>query len=295
MHSYLKAIGFSKIKDRTELEELLGMVIDNPTARKEHKRENGKLFVELEKRFSKSMGIVVRGEESENGQFYIEHYFPVFYSNTLSTKEEVSIIKKVDADAYTGMAEDIRLGVSLIFYIQNVIDYLEDNYKKKDGVFYPITLSAMSLKGKVLLPIERIEPQNKNTITDMQYRRQLIIEAKKGNQEAIDSLTIDDIDLYAEISRRVKREDLYSIVETSFTPYGSESDNYTVLGTITDVEVETNEYTKEEMYNLTVSCNDLLLQVCVNKEDVLGEPLPGRRYKGHIWLQGSIDFSSNKI
>lgn len=295
MHSYLKAIGFSKLKDRAELEELFRMIIDNPTSRNEFIKENGKVFVEIEKKVSKNMGIIIRGEESVNGQFYIEHYFPVFYSNIVSTKEEITINKKVDADAYTGMAEDIRLGVSLIFYLQNVVEYFEACKVVKESIPFPMKLSALSLKGKILLPIEKTEPTQKNTVTDIQYRRQLINEAKKGNQEAIDSLTIDDIDLYAAISRRVKREDLYSIVETSFTPYGSESDNYTVLGTIVDIETEINEISKEEIYNLTVSCNDLILQLCVNKEDVLGEPMIGRRYKGHIWLQASIDFKANGV
>jgi len=134
----------------------------------------------------------------------------------------------------------------------------------------------------------------KNNSADVQYRRQLIAEAKKGNQEAIDSLTIDDIDMYAMISRRAKVEDIYTIVETSFTPYGSESDNYTILGTIVDMDVLVNEYTGEEVYSLMISSNDVIFQVAINKKDLLGEPIVGRRFKGNIWLQGNIDFNSDK-
>ena len=63
-------------------------------------------------------------------------------------------------------------------------------------------------------------------------RKRLIAEAKQGNQEAIDSLTIEDIDAYVMVSRRVQHEDIYSIVENTFIPYGSESDNYTIIATI---------------------------------------------------------------
>ena len=221
----------------------------------------------------------------------MEHYFPYIKGSYISTKEDVSIIKRVDTDAYTGMSDDVRLGVSLIFYLQNVVDYLNESKDKKqfDRPF-SIYLSALSVSGKILLPLERDEKLAKSNTAEVQYRRQLISEAKKGNQEAIDSLTIDDIDMYAMISRRAKVEDIYTIVETSFTPYGSESDNYTILGTIIDLDVLKNEITEEEMYNLSISCNDV-----INKSDLYGEPLVGRRFKGNIWLQGYVDFLGSNV
>ena len=296
VHSYLRAIGFSKIKDRKELEELLGIIIKQPTEKKVIDIQDNKIVAELSQSFSKNMGITVRGEYDEDGKFYMEHYFPYYRSQYVSTKEEITIIKRVDTDAYTGMCEDIRLGVSLIFYLQNTIDYfMEMKHKNRKGIPWPICLSALSISGKVLLPLEQDEKLAKNNIADTQYRRQLIAEAKKGNQEAIDSLTIDDIDLYAMISRRAKFEDIYTIVESSFTPFGSESDNYTILGTIVDMESSLNNLTGEEVYDLMINCNDVIFQVVINKQDMLGEPVIGRRFKGDIWLQGYVDFSIEKL
>src|SRR5690606_27991889 len=117
-----------------------------------------------------------------------------------------------------------------------------------------------------------------------------IAEAKKGNQEAIDNLTIDDIDLYATISRRSKKEDIYSIVDTCFIPFGSESDNYSIIATIKECNLIVNKFTKEEMYDMQLSCNDIEFRLCINKKDVLGEPMAGRRFKGNIWMQGNIAF-----
>ncbi|NMB44028.1 MAG: DUF3881 domain-containing protein, partial [Clostridiales bacterium] len=34
MHSYLRAVGFSEIKDRKELEKILSMIMDEPTDKK---------------------------------------------------------------------------------------------------------------------------------------------------------------------------------------------------------------------------------------------------------------------
>lgn len=294
MHSFLRAIGFTNIKDRLDLENLVNMITEAPSEKKVYTQPDGRVFAEVTKLFSKQVGITVRGEFDKEGKFYMEHYFPYIKGSYMSTKEDVSVIKRVDTDAYTGMSDDVRLGVSLIFYLQNVVDYLiETKDKNQLERPFPIYLSALSASGKILLPLERDEKLAKSNTAEVQYRRQLITEAKKGNQEAIDSLTIDDIDMYAMISRRAKAEDIYTIVETSFTPYGSESDNYTILGTILDVEVLNNDITEEELYNLSISCNDVIFQVVINKNDMLGEPLVGRRFKGNIWLQGYVDFQYN--
>ena len=53
--------------------------------------------------------------------------------------------------------------------------------------------------------------------------------AKEGNEDAINTLTLMDFDTYSMVTRRIQTEDVYSIVETSFIPFGSESDNYTIL------------------------------------------------------------------
>ena len=59
-----------------------------------------------------------------------------------------------------------------------------------------------------------------------------------------------------------------------------------------DVEKTVNKYTKETIYQLRLECNDMNLDVCINKEDLLGEPEVGRRFKGTIWLQGHINFAN---
>lgn len=294
MHSFLRAIGFSNIKDRLDLEHLINLITELPSEKRVYTSQDGRILAEVTRLFGKQFGITVRGDYDKEGKFYMEHYFPYVKGSYMSTKEDLSIIKRVDTDAYTGMSDDVRLGVSLIFYLQNVVDHF-DELKARDQLDrpYPIYLSALSISGKILLPLERDEKLVKSNSAEVQYRRQLITEAKKGNQEAIDSLTIDDIDMYAMISRRAKVEDIYTIVETTFTPYGSESDNYTILGTILDLETVKNDITGEEIYILGLSCNDVIFQVAINKNDLYGEPMVGRRFKGNIWLQGFVDFNYN--
>ena len=73
-------------------------------------------------------------------------------------------------------------------------------------------------------------------------------------------------------------------------PYGMECDLYNVMGEITDFSRVRNIATDERIYELRISCNDLDLDICINKNDLIGEPEVGRRFKGVIWLQGNVHF-----
>lgn len=291
MHSYLRAIGFSDIKNRSDLNKLINHIVENATNIKTVQLNHQNSLTEMSMDFGDSIGITIRGEYDQNDVFQLDNYFPYAVGTGISTQEDLAINKKVDTEAYTGMCDDYRLGVSLIFYIQNVAEYLQrKNQEQKLSPNIPVALSALSLEGRVLLPIEKDEIQVKNLTAEKINRSNLIAEAKKGNQDAIDSLTIEDIDTYAMVTKRAKKEDIYSIVDTCFIPYGSESDNYSILATILDSRLIKNTLTNEEIYDLNVICNDITFRVCINKKDFLGEPLPGRRFKGNIWMQGKLCF-----
>lgn len=291
MHSFLRAIGFSEIKTRKDVDKLIKHVLNNADNKRIMSVNENMTVSEISLEISDRVGITLYGEYDEMGEFHLEHYYPYLKGLNVTTKEEVFISKRVDTDAYTGLCDDYKIGVSLIFYLQNVIDYLEIKKNVRGyGSIAPVNLSALSLEGKILFPIEKSEKQIMISKADNNHRSNLIAEARKGNQEAIESLTIDDIDMYALVSKRIRKEDIYSIVDTSFVPYGSESDNYTMLGTILDVNEITNSITDEKMYRLNIECNQLVFEVCINKKDLLGEPEPGRRFKGNIWLQGKVEF-----
>ena len=121
-------------------------------------------------------------------------------------------------------------------------------------------------------------------------RSKLIVAARKGDEDAIEKLTLEDMDMYSTISKKIQKEDVYSIVDTYFMPYGVECDHYSVLGEIMAVQERVNSLTGEEIYLLTILCNELTFDVAINKIDLFGEPQVGRRFKGFIWLQGKINF-----
>ena len=85
-------------------------------------------------------------------------------------------------------------------------------------------------------------------------------------------------------------EDVFSIVDTYFMPYGVECDRYSILGEILELHTIENEETREELYVMKLDVNELQFDVCVPVKEVLGEPAVGRRFKANMWLQGRINF-----
>ena len=75
-------------------------------------------------------------------------------------------------------------------------------------------LAALSTEGKILLPINKDEHKQKLTEQTMNERNGLIAAARKGDEDAIENLTLEDIDTYSLLSRRVQHEDILSIVDS---------------------------------------------------------------------------------
>ena len=294
MHSYLRAIGFSNIINKQQMDNLLGEVMTTPNVKVEKIINMRERFVEISKEFCEGTGITIVGYYDSKNFFHVDHYYPFLLNDNISIEEEVYFNKEIDNIPYSCLCDDMRLGVALIFYLQNVVDYMWvfDN-NKKDMISFPISLSGLSNSGKIILPVMKGEKALMKKIRKRNTREKLIAEAKKGNKEAFDKITSNDIDTYHNISKRVKNEDIYSIVDNSFYPFGEELSTYTMIGTIMKYSLISNPITNEDIYQLYVECNDVPILVCINKKDLLGVPMEGARFKGNIWLQGNIDFKKD--
>lgn len=292
MHRYLRAIGFSNLKSRLQVNNLLAYVIQNADEKKyTSTNDMDIMFAEYSMDFAENLGITVRGEFNEENQFVFDYYFPYSRGTQISSYEDISIERHAEKESYAGICDDIKVGVSLIFYLQNVISYL----KIKNADRLPIKgtsliLSALSVDGTILLPLEKRESDLKKTKKESINKSKLIAAARNGDEDAMESLTLEDIDTYTNISRKILKQDVFTLVDTYFMPYGVECDQYSVLGEIIDYQFVENKMTKEEICQMTICCNDLYFDVSINKKDLLGEPKTGRRFKGIIWMQGHINF-----
>ncbi|MDO4488234.1 MAG: DUF3881 family protein [Eubacteriales bacterium] len=102
----------------------------------------------------------------------------------------------------------------------------------------------------------------------------------------------NELMMFDQINERIRNEDVYTLVEQTFIPWGVECDQYLIVGEITDCEETVNRFSGEELYIIGVSCNDVKFRVCMRKRDLTGEPEPGRRLKCGIWLQGHVNLES---
>ena len=291
MHDFLRAVGFSQIKDKSEYQEILRNVLDEPTEVFMSPCSMKSAFGGMAKAYADSMGIMAFGEFTPEADLEPEFYFPYLKGRTVTATEFISIEKQPDKESYMGVCDDIDLGVSLIFQLLNMKDYMEysikhDRLLKK----FPLKLSGLSLSGTIILPVLRLKGHKERRKMETTHRNQMLAAARQGDQDAIESLTLEDIDLYTSISRRAKTEDVLTIVESYFMPYGISCDQYAVLGNILSVDTMTNFSTGEEICRMSLECNDLVFDVCINKKDLYGEPAAGRRFRGNIWLQGIVDF-----
>ena len=289
MHSFLRSVGFSEITKDTEIYPFLQMTIDAPDMRSSYETPDGEIFVELKKEFGYRTGLAVCGSYLED-RFQVEYFYPYFRGSYESTQEEIEIERHADKNSYAAICDDMRMGITLIYYLQNISEFFKHTNGQLVSKTGTSVLSALSTEGKIILPLEQYDESRKKHIRRLQKRSNLISAAKDGDEEAIENLTVEDMDIYSMLSRRVTTEDLLTIVESSIMPYGVESDQYAVIGEILDMSHSKNMVTGENMVIMTVNSKDMIYDICINEKDLLGEPQIGRRFKGKIWMQGIMKF-----
>lgn len=306
MNIYLRTLGFGSMDSREErkfLRTAVRQCIQEGFVLKQEKFKRGVIIV----RVSTSTGLYIYGRY-EGKKFVYEYYFPFVMGSKITDNDELTIERHLDKESYAVVCDELRTGVTLIFYLQNIMDYMDyvvsdKNFDLQKSLIdrrgglnkTPLkgkqtVLTALSLGGMVLLPIKKTDKNIRLSENDDNRRRKLIAAAKNGDEEAIENLTINDIDIYNKISRRIITEDVFSIVDSTFMPCGVECDQYSVIGEILDLSQEENIYTKEKIYIMSLNCNDMIFTMAINSADLLGEPAVGRRFKGQIWLQGAVKF-----
>lgn len=291
MHRYMRAIGFSAYSDRKKLKELLTDIILNAEYRSYTIDQEEVMLGEFCKNFASNMGIAVCGEFDENDKFIYEYYYPYLKGTGITSSEDLTVERHASQVSYAGVCDDVKVGISLIFYLQNMIPYVKAQAAGELPVRgTTLTLSGLSVSGSILFPIQKDEEQKLRVKKESANRNNLLAAARRGDEDAIETLTLEDMDMYTTISRKILKEDIFSLVDTCFMPYGVECDQYSVLGEIMDVKLTTNEITGEKIYILKICCNELTFDVSINIIDLFGEPQVGRRFKGIIWLQGRINF-----
>lgn len=291
IHSYLRSIGFSELNRNVDLYKILEDVINHPDEQALNKDLYGNEFACFSKYFGENIGISVCGNFMSDDEFRMEYYYPYFHGSNITTYEPVEIERSASRESYMGICDELKLGVPLIFSISNVIDVLRErklnkNYVNADN----IVISGLGYSGKILFPTAKTPQMAEITQKSSEKRMNLMQKARDGSKSAIENLTLNDMDTYASVSRRIMKEDILSIVESSIIPYGVESDQYSIIGEITNFYQIKNQVSQEPICIMTLLCNNLKFDICINTRHLIGEPEIGRRFRGRIWMQGYLNF-----
>ena len=267
MYQYLRAIGLEKYNTKKKIKELTELVKRDATRKDSYQLNNEEELILYEKDFGEAVGVAV-AEVSSGDYTEKDYFFPYVRGLNCLFHENPEFEKYTVCNEYACICDENNLGIPLIFHVNNIVEYL----RRKNGMFQEefncMTLSGLSCKGMVILPIERDEHQKKKERKGNEIRNQMIDAAKAGDVEAMEQLTLEDMDTYTLVSNRSKKEDIFTIVNSYFMPYTVECDKYSILGDIIDVSVMKNAMTGEEFYYISLECNSIQIEVTIAKSDI---------------------------
>ena len=226
MHRFLRTIGFSEYQKKHNIDGLIKDLADHsqPNQIRKIQLDDETNLCEVRIETASGMGVNIYGEMDETGDIRPEYYVPYILGQVPSSNADCSIQRHTDRETYAGLLDEYKVGISLIYYLENVMEYRERKMSKTSTDVDYVNLAGLSVKGKILLPIKKTAKQREMEKVASKERNNLLEAAKNGSEEAMETLTIEDIDLYSQISRRVLKEDIYSIIESCFMPCGIECD-----------------------------------------------------------------------
>lgn len=91
MHSYLRAVGFSRITKRSSIRQIITDVVETYDEKTVIENYPDGMFAEFSKNYGCDCGITVCGQYDENNVFYPDYYFPFFRGTGITTQESVVI------------------------------------------------------------------------------------------------------------------------------------------------------------------------------------------------------------
>ena len=291
MHRYLRAVGFSGVESKPQEMKLLKSMEKAPPYGGPERSAHEHSYAELKCEVGDGFGVILHGYRDASGVFQREFYFPYMEGQVVTTMAGGYVRRHGDKESYAVLCEEYRLGSALIFFLTNGLKYRERMEEDKEAEIRSFSLTGLSVQGKILLPVKKTEKEIERINATTRVHNHMLEAAREGDERAMESLTMEDINLYSQISRRMLKEDIYSIVDSCFMPTGVECDQYMVIGEISRCRQAQNYWTGEKIWQLQINCNGLDMTICINEKDLLGEPKEGRRFKGDIWLQGIASFA----
>ena len=286
MHGYLKAVGLGTYDTRRAYASLIEKVTENPDVTSIVQTGQDSHVAVLFSLMTEASGLAVCGEYEEDEHFRTDFAFPFVRADAVSSTAPCSVQRRTGGDGYEGLCDDYRIGMPLIFHLNNFARLLQTGRNPED--ITSVSFSGLASDGKILLPTFDTADREKTKVRAEERTRQ-IEQAMGGDQQAMERLSFQEMNLFATVNSRLQKEDLYSVIESFFMPSGMETDQYALMGEITACTPWENRMTGAKGWFLEVTAADIPVRVSIAADDLMGDPQPGRRFKGNIWLQGTVE------
>lgn len=295
MESPLKAIGFSKLDEQEMMEDILEELLSNPTKQKAIQLSSKKILAEYLKEVAENTYVMARvcvNKSSKEPKIQVFSCDAYVESHTNMEVEDVEVEEFDDIDgdqSYYVVCEEKETSMQIVFWLQNVVEYLES--RKKHLTCSEVNIVGIASEGTIILPIEKDEEEEQIEKEEREKLRLILQQMKDGDEQAKEILEKEEKELDDQLKERLREEDFLSVMSGYFIPETIDEATYAVLGEIVEIDERINSQTDEKMYTFTLDVNDLNLEVVISQKELIGMPSVGMRFMGTCWVQGKVIMS----
>ncbi|WP_053982413.1 DUF3881 family protein [Niameybacter massiliensis] len=296
MESPLNAVGFSKSSNKYDTEDIIEGILNNPSKQMAIELTPEVIFAEYLQELAENTYLIVRvtvkkdNDSDKDPEITVYNCDAFVEAENNMQIEELSIERgdeydEEDTDYYV-IFEEKESSMEIIFILQNTVQYLEGVRQGK--TIKEVNVVGIASEGTIILPIEKDEEEERVEKEEREKLRSILQKMKEGDEEARSLLEKEEKELDLLLKERLREEDFLTVMSGYFMPATVEDSVYAILGEILAIKERKNKITNEEMYVLTLDVNDLILEVVIHKDELIGMPSVGMRFMGTCWIQGQV-------
>ena len=278
MDKYFRAVGFSHLQAGKQLDTLIQTSFRTCESKYTTGFDSGDVILDCFKYFGKGIGLGLSGKINKNKSVVLHKCFP-FAESSCRVGAANAEIEHVNND---------RL---MLFYDKKTFNQFVVKLQKTASLPEKITklsITALSAKGKVLLPLVSDKQQVKIKKRDSKNIKRLLQKTCGGDTKAGKKLEETLEQASQAIRCNMITDDFFSVVDSYFQPDDESEFAYDILADIIDVETITNSMTDEKLHSMTLDVAGTKLQLYINHNDLIGMPSKGMRFWGVCVLYGSV-------
>lgn len=292
LQNYLRCIGFSEYGQRRLSSILVRELLRYETKRQQRcKIGEYDYYVETKIEVAQGIGLCICGgystyEEETPDIVDLYQYYPFNERNVGEKLALGEVRESVDVFKHYGLYYNEDIQHTVLFLLENNVEYLELKKSLQPIIFKKVWLTGYCLEGRVILDVQKkTTTKRSEAVPSIEFG----IDSDKYMDLDANSYLLSDQEKIHFSNKNTFKYNIYQYIESSITPKGVEVGTYFILGTILNVELLENRFSKERFYNLRVEACHLIIHVVIHSKDLDGFLKVGYRFKGEVVLIGRAE------